>query len=251
MIFLDHNLIHRSKRASLTKDTRFFRSLLAHDVLCYDVGANIGAKTEALLRIGARVISFEPNPDVLSELCARCRKYPKWTLVRTAVGEEPAVATLYSRRSHAHSSLDSMWEGEGQSTHEVPLLPLDTLIKHYGLPAYCKIDVEGWELPVLRGLSAPIPLISFEYHLTHDNIAKTIHCLDRLSVLGQSEVNFIAGENSEFQMDRWMRLEDFVARFPGELPGAEASHYGDIFVKREGASLPIVESDDERGGDQT
>jgi len=45
-------------------------------------------------------------------------------------------------------------------------------IETFGKPFYCKIDVEGWELDVLKGLSQPIPLISFEFHLNGKNITK-------------------------------------------------------------------------------
>jgi Methyltransferase FkbM domain len=42
---------------------------------------------------------------------------------------------------------------------------LDQLIVRYGLPSFAKIDVEGHEIQVFRGLSQPIPLIVFEANL--------------------------------------------------------------------------------------
>jgi FkbM family methyltransferase len=42
---------------------------------------------------------------------------------------------------------------------------MDTLISLYGKPDYCKIDVEGFEINVLKGLNIPLNLVSFEYHL--------------------------------------------------------------------------------------
>ena len=61
-------------------------------------------------------------------------------------------------------------------TFEVPVVTLDAAIEHYGVPAYCKIDVEGWEFEVLRGLSQAVDLISLEFHLTDRDIAKTRAC---------------------------------------------------------------------------
>jgi len=33
----------------------------------------------------------------------------------------------------------------------------------YGLPHFCKIDVEGFEEQALAGLSRPLPVLSFEF----------------------------------------------------------------------------------------
>ena len=53
-------------------DYRFYSSLLKRDDLVFDVGANIGQKTRVFLRLGTRVVAFEPQPDVRAELTARC-----------------------------------------------------------------------------------------------------------------------------------------------------------------------------------
>ncbi len=39
----------------------------------------------------------------------------------------------------------------------------DKLIEEYGIPSFIRSDVEGYELEVLKGLSVPINMISFEY----------------------------------------------------------------------------------------
>ena len=53
--------------------------------------------------------------------------------------------------------------GEWADHAVVPVTTLDALIDRYGLPAFCKIDVEGFEEAVVRGLSRPIPSVSFEF----------------------------------------------------------------------------------------
>ena len=35
--------------------------------------------------------------------------------------------------------------------------------KEFGKPAFCKIDVEGYEYKVIKGLSEPLNTVSFEF----------------------------------------------------------------------------------------
>jgi hypothetical protein len=86
-------------------------------------------------------------------------------------------------------------------SERVRMVTLDGLIERHGLPAYIKIDVEGFELEVLSGLSRPVALVSFEYlpafvSLTHDVIA-------RLEALGSYRFNPVVGERSGFLWSDW------------------------------------------------
>ena len=55
----------------------FFSNFVHADDLVFDVGANIGDKTEIFLGLGARVVAVEPQPDCMRELKARCRSKEK------------------------------------------------------------------------------------------------------------------------------------------------------------------------------
>lgn len=214
----------------LRDDVRFYRSLLPAGALCFDIGANVGEKSEAMLKAGARVVSFEPNPLVIPELRARCGHSRGWTFVATALGSGASVATLRARHPHEQSSLSSDWEGDLVGTYNVPVVTLDSAIQCFGTPTFCKIDVEGWELEVFKGLTRPIPLLSFEFHLR--DVPNTIACLEKLAQFGASRVNITPAEASSFHFDTWIPIEEFLKWFPGDLertlPG---NHYGDIFVK--------------------
>ncbi len=218
---------------SLHQDIDLYRSILPPAALCFDVGANIGEKSEAMLKAGARVVAFEPNPQILPELQARCGRRDNWTLVATALGSGSAIATLHARNSHAQSSLAVDWEGGAAvAKFKVPVITLDAAIECFGCPAFCKVDVEGWELEVLKGLTQPIPLMSFEFHLRESDIQTTIACMKRLAQLGGKDVNITPAASSSFHFDVWMPMERFLAWFPGDLehtlPGFK---YGDIFVR--------------------
>jgi len=225
------------KLRTFHENVELFQSLLAPGALCFDVGANIGEKSEALLEAGARVVAFEPNPRVLPELKARCQQGKNWSLVAAAVGSGAANTTFYARELHELSSLSDSWEGsETVATYTVPVVTLDSAIQRFGAPIFCKLDVEGWELEVLLGLSQPVPLLSFEFHLDERGIAKTTACLERLAQFGPAHVNVTADESSRFHFKEWIPLQEFIAWFPGDLSHTLPGYlFGDIFIRNDAA----------------
>jgi FkbM family methyltransferase len=212
-------------------DIELYRSLLPPGALCFDVGANVGEKTEALLEAGARVVAFEPNPMVLPELRARCGRRRNCIIVPTALGSAPATATLYARESHVNSGLFPESGAGVVATYDVPVQTLDTAIQAHGRPTFCKIDVEGWELEVLKGLTQPIPVLSFEFQLNERGIRKTVACLERLAEFGPGRANVTPAESPRFHFQEWMPLSELAAWFPGDLRSSlPGDHYGDIYV---------------------
>jgi FkbM family methyltransferase len=226
-------IIRPHERREFRGDVELYRSLLPPGALCFDVGANLGDKSEAMLRSGARVVAFEPNPLVVPELRARCGADKDWNLVEAALGSGPRIAILHAQKIHSQSSLAQGWEnGKVIARFPVPVVTLDAAIEGFGLPDYCKIDVEGWELEVLTGLTQPVPLISFEFHLDDNGVRNARSCLERLAKFGPSRLNITPAESSTFHFKEWLPLEGFLERFPGNvistLPG---NPYGDMFVK--------------------
>lgn len=194
-----HRHLNRSAMASYVLDRAFYSQLLPQGgVLCFDVGANIGRIAECLLELGHRVIAFEPQKDCAREIKARCRPYKsRLTVEEVALGHSVGTVPLFLRESSGQTSLLRKWEGKVTGTMQVPVSTLDRAITQYGLPYYCKIDVEGWEVQVLHGLSCAIPLISFEYHQSEGRIQDAFACLDRLSSLSDIRVNITPREQSK------------------------------------------------------
>jgi FkbM family methyltransferase len=110
-------------------DIAFYKQLIPNRELCFDVGANIGEKSEALLNAGLRVAAFEPNPDVIPELKARCQHDPNWTLLQAGLGSKSDIATLHIKASHLASSMKEEWEGQRNiACVPVPVVTLDSAI---------------------------------------------------------------------------------------------------------------------------
>jgi FkbM family methyltransferase len=214
-----HRLL-RHRWADFESSVSFYRDLVPAGALCFDVGANVGVKSEALLKAGARVVSFEPHPDLWAELRARCQS-THWALIPAALGAEPGLQMFHLSLHSGNSSLDSAWNPNfAVGATVVPVITLDLAIAQFGVPYYCKIDVEGWEAPVLAGLSTRVPLLSFEYH--HSRAERLAVCLERLVALGFRQANVAGPEEIGLRWQTWRPIDHL-----GELPG----HYGDLFVR--------------------
>ena len=121
-----------------------------------DVGANVGLLTRQFCRqVGpsGRVYAFEPDPLTFQFLEFNTRSYQNKELTQSAISDnqEPAVLHL-NLTSGAGNSLIN----QGHSTESVPVacISLDEFLKQHGNPVVdvIKIDVEGAELSVLRGM---------------------------------------------------------------------------------------------------
>ncbi|MEH2107059.1 FkbM family methyltransferase [Nostoc sp.] len=222
----------KEQSAFFQREVSFYSKLLDSDSLCFDIGANIGTKAEAFLIAGAKVVAFEPQPECMRELKARCSHYrSKFHPVQKAVGAEPGESTLYTRERSGIASFYEDWVGTVQSSIQVSITTLDRAIDEFGKPDYCKIDVEGWELEVLKGLTQPISLLSFEYHITEREINTTAACIDYLSHLGKIQINVVPAEMHSFVFQEWLTPDEFLKRFPEDVADLGKDGYGEIWVR--------------------
>jgi FkbM family methyltransferase len=171
------------------REIQLYRGLLAPGSLVFDVGANLGQKSDIFLSAGFRSIVIEPNLHCQESLTLQFANNPRATIVQKAVGREPGTALLYSAGSDAAASLLSGWNERiyGQTreirSQVVTVTTLDNLIHEFGPPEYIKIDIEGFEKHALLGLSRSVPLISIEYHLHELDQAR--ECVSIVSRLGR------------------------------------------------------------------
>jgi hypothetical protein len=103
---------------------------------------------------------------------------------------------------------------------------LDELIKTHGEPAFCKIDVEGFEAEVLRGLSRPLRALSFEYlPQAHD---AGLAALDLVRSLGDYEYNYSPIETMRFASEAWLPADQLVTLLDRFRP---AGRSGDVYAR--------------------
>ena len=78
-------------------------------------------------------------------------------------------------------------------TVRVPVTTLDALIDRYGSPSFIKLDVEGFEVEALAGLTQPVPALSFEFTTIQRDLA--IAGIERCAELGFLHFNAALGES--------------------------------------------------------
>lgn len=147
---------------------------------CIDVGANVGQYGSLLVRyLPGPIYSFEPLSGAYEEL----KQIDGIHAHRFIVGDLDGEAKIYSRKE--------AWEGatvhgemiEGAPIVEtVPAITLDSFIRRHGLKDinFVKIDTEGHELEVLKGMQGliadnPPQFIQFEFGPAHAQRGHTLH----------------------------------------------------------------------------
>jgi FkbM family methyltransferase len=217
---------------------------VTQNILVFDVGANVGHKAARFVAQGARVICFEPVPECVKELRSRFEGNPSVTIAPCGLGSslgtlpisvcsaETTISTFSDTWKHGRFS-EYVWD----KTVEVPVQTLDGAIAEFGLPDYCKIDVEGFELSVLRGLSRPIPVLSFEF--CSEGLSQTAECLNYLQNLGYLRFNVGYGECTTMRHVAWLSASELMAELREHRC---ALVWGDIYAAQDEASSRAAES---------
>lgn len=201
---------------------RLYKPLIRPGMTVFDIGAHLGDRTQAFAGLGARVIALEPQPSMQRYLSWRVRRRPSVIVIGQAVGAFPGWASLaMSSRHPTLATLSSAWRREigarntafsqvnwGEAI-DVEVTTLDALIARFGVPGFCKIDVEGHEAAILDGLSQPLPALSLEFVAGGEPVAE--RCLERLRALGHYEFNIVAGEARRFEWLEWRGPEAIQA----------------------------------------
>lgn len=127
-----------------------------------DVGANIGYITAvgaSLVGKGGWVYSFEPVPEYFQKLenFAKKNNQYKITVNQFALGDEERMGKIYIGGDIGDNTFfpDLLNGIKGVRDAEVPIRRLDKYIEENNINniKLIKIDVEGFEFPVLKGLS--------------------------------------------------------------------------------------------------
>lgn len=167
-----------------------------------DVGANDGDFGREIRDEGytGRIISFEPNPLAFARLSKNVASDSLWDAFQLGIGDEQGLLWLSVSNDDVFSSFKSITDLGARSYHaktlqsvEVEVVRLDSFLSqrpHLLQSCYLKIDTQGFEMEVLRGVGAD---------------------LSRMKAV-QAEIGLVKTYNNEadwLDMMLWMRSNGF------------------------------------------
>jgi FkbM family methyltransferase len=174
-----------------------------------DIGSNIGTFASDVIAAGYRVVLVEPNPKLVSVLRTKFTDSSVATIVPLGVGSNKGEMYLsICDEADTLSTFAEHWKSGRFSNYSwtervrVSITTIDDLIEVFGTPRYIKIDVEGFELEVVSGLSSRAGIVSFEF--TSEFIDHASKIVQLLSSKGYSKFNIAVGESTEFSLHRWV-----------------------------------------------
>ena len=166
---LDRDLLLDGIREPIA--TGHIMATLGADDIALEIGANIGYYALIEARICRRVLAVEPHPDNYKRLIENltlngAENVETFNLAFGAV--EGEIPMSCSALSNWHSCRGAI--SEDRTSIMVPCTQIDSFCSTHGYPTFMKMDVEGFELEVLRGASTTLQKVRGLFLELHGDI---------------------------------------------------------------------------------
>jgi len=214
----------------------FYKQFIKAGDLVFDVGANVGNRTEVFLACQASVVAVEPQPSCVEILKKKFNN--SITIEQVGLSDAEGELEMYLASDTTASTFDNNYIKDTKDKFrytawnqsiKVQVTTLEKLIARYGVPQFCKIDVEGFEFQVLKGLKSTIPCLSFEYAVPERKQAM-LDCMQLLNNLSaDGQFNYSIGETMTWALNNWMSYADFKHHV--NSPSFDKTLFGDIYFK--------------------
>jgi FkbM family methyltransferase len=230
--------IYYNGRAGAAAMDKFYAQFVRPGDLAFDIGAHVGGRVACFRRLGARVVALEPQPALARSLRVLFALDRNVTIEQAAIAREPGsvelminvdnptVSTASTDFIRAAKDASGWREQRWTRSIRVEATTLDALVRRHGMPAFIKVDVEGFEAEALAGLSQPSAALSFEFTTIQRDVALTAiaHC----ERLGYARFNAALGESRTFAHGEWVEaaaLRDWLFALPHE------ANSGDVYAR--------------------
>jgi FkbM family methyltransferase len=216
---------------------KFYSAFINKGDCCFDIGANVGNRTRIFLGLGAKVVAVEPQKGCVAELYKI--KSRRLHIMQKVLGASEGTTELLVSDAAVLSTLSLDWmnavrrSGRFSSRiwerkQTVAMTTLDSLIREFGMPSFIKIDVEGFEREVLRGLSRPVPALSFEF--TPEILNTAVDCVRYLTSLDKEALfNYSLNESMELALPNWVPSEEIVLALKSYENNVKV--FGDVYAR--------------------
>lgn len=184
----------------------------------FDVGSNNGDYSLLFHQIhpGAKIFAFEPNPYLAQAAIKNTKKFKNIKIIQNAVGNINSSADLSidhnsslttslavaNQNSTTYKIKKFLYDHKVKEITKIRIIKLDSFIKNNNYPDFVKIDVEGFEEEVLKGLAdnlKNIKLIMIEFHF--DKLYKKYSTRSIHSFLTKN--NFELTKSAKFPILKW------------------------------------------------
>lgn len=211
---------------NISKNINFYNSFLKEqpNKLIFDIGANKGNKVIAFTKMGYKVIALEPEKYAIQTLEYRFKNNKNVTIVKKGVSNEEGELALHitdarsGLNTFSDKWVDSLQDNEEnrwhnvnefKETYTVPITTLDKLFEIYGVPYFIKIDVEGFEVNVIKGMKKVPKYLSFELNLP-EFIEDAFEIINYLAAI-HPKVKFQYSLNEKLESTKWLTTAEIIA----------------------------------------
>jgi len=175
--FIDASIYYTGDYEAYLK--KIFKRLIKPNNVILDIGANIGFHTlyfAELTGTNGKVIAFEPIPHNFAALenNISLNNFPQIVMINKALGNTNSQMNIHINEQAQNPGAFNLFE-DGVKNTIIECTKGDDYLQENNIKKvdFIKIDVEGFELEVLKGLAETIklfnPIIIFEYDYNYQS----------------------------------------------------------------------------------
>lgn len=206
------------------KNVTYYSSFLhSGSGVIFDIGANKGNKVKAFLKMGYKVIAVEPESSAAETMRFRYGNNKNVTIITKAVSDkedDSKLLRIHDARSGFNTFSDKWIASLGNKDRHngksyefkrscvVHTTTVESLINAYGVPHFIKIDVEGHEINVIKGIKQLPDYLSFELNLP-EFINEGKEIINFLSNLN-SNIKYQYSFNDKLEAGNWLSKNEML-----------------------------------------
>lgn len=214
--------------------------------LIFDIGANIGNLTHFFLEKSQKIVCFEANPGLVEIL--RNRFYGKNVVVDSrGLSDKIEIRDFFLSNAHTISTFATEWIENSRFTNEyswdrsvkVLTTTLDSAIHEYGIPDFVKVDVEGYELTVFKGLKKLYENTTFGFEWAEEQYESVCRIIEMVTAIGYDLFAFTYEDKPTFGDElEWGKWESLSLH--DDIDSNRKIKWGMIYFKKSKSPISTI-----------
>jgi len=188
-----------------------------------DIGANIGIYSLYAATRGVRVVSVEPHPGNFQALALNHRQLNRHLSMRpifAGVGDRDELRDFWFDTVEAGSTGGSHSAKKKQRQH-VRVYKTDSIVQAYGPFIHIKIDVDGEEKQIIRGMHSSLRFQQFDSCLIEIDLKMREEIIEQFETHGYTRdniFNIMTPHSRERRAQEGIHVENIVFTRTGRYP---------------------------------